>query len=296
MKPLIFRLAVAYLMTRLLTPANASQLEAPIDPQWTVPLAPFRIANGLYYVGSQDLASYLIVTSAGNILINAGLESSVPLIKSSVELLGFNFTDTKILLISHGHYDHDAGANEVKHLTGAKYWVMDDDVSVVETGGAQDFAYAARQYPPATVDRVLHDGDEVRLGHTILIAHKTGGHTRGCTTWTMRTRDRGRLLDVVIVGSAYVNPGYQLLDIAARHASYPGIADDYRRTFKILKRLPCDVFLSAHGSDFDMLEKLSRATAQSRENVWIDPHGYRDAIGVREREFRMELKRELAMQ
>src|SRR6201996_4882670 len=177
------------------------------NPEWTTPIAPFRIGDNLYYVGSKDLASYLVVTPKGDILINSSLESSPPLIQKSMEQLGFHFKDIKILLISHSHADHDAGSAEVKRLTGAKYMVMDGDVPVVESGGAKDFYYTKDLYPAVKVDRILHDGDEVRLGGVVLVAHKTAGHTRGCTTWTMRTTQAGKPLNVVIVGSWNVNPG-----------------------------------------------------------------------------------------
>src|ERR1700743_2711729 len=127
------------------------------NADWTTPLAPFRIADNLYYVGSRDLASYLVVTPQGDILINSSLETSPPLIQKSVEQLGFHLKDIKILLISHSHSDHDAGSAEIKRLTGAKYMVMDGDVPVVESGGAKDFYYTKDLYPAVKVDRVLHD-------------------------------------------------------------------------------------------------------------------------------------------
>ena len=136
-------------------------------PDWTEPFPPHKIADNLYYVGSKGLASYLITTPQGNILINSSLEASVPLIQASIEKLGFKFSDTKILLISHAHWDHDAGSAAMKKLTGAQYMVMDADVPVVESGGTTDFQYGktpGNQYPPAKVDRVLHDGDQVKLG------------------------------------------------------------------------------------------------------------------------------------
>jgi metallo-beta-lactamase class B len=271
----------------LLLPASA--YAAP-NPEWTTPIAPFRIADNLYYVGSKDLASYLVVTPKGDILINSSLESSPALIKKSVEQLGFHFSDIKILLISHAHSDHDAGSAEVKRLTGAKYMVMDGDVAVVESGGAKDFAYPKDLYPVTKVDRVLHDGDEVRLGDAVLVAHKTPGHTRGCTTWTMRTMLEGKPRDVVIVGSWNVNPGFRLVDRPGKPASYPGIAADYERTF-VVKKLPCDVFLGAHGAYFGMLEKLDRVKVDG-QNVWIDPDGYKAAVTERELAFKEELKRQ----
>ena len=279
-----------WLCLLLLVPA--SLLRAAPNPEWTTPLAPFRIADNLYYVGSQDLASYLVVTAKGDILINSSLESSPALLKKSVEQLGFHFSDIKILLISHSHADHDAGSAEVKRLTGAKYMVMDGDVPVVESGGAKDFAYPKDLYPAVKVDRVLHDGDQVRLGDAVLVAHKTPGHTRGNTTWTMRAMIGGKPRDVVIVGSWFVNPGYRLVDHPGKPASYPGIAADYEHSFVVWKSLPCDVFLGAHGQYFDMLAKLERAKTGAGESVWIDPEGYKTALTERQQAFEAELKKQ----
>ena len=278
-----------WLCLLLLVPANL--LRAAPNPEWTTPLAPFRIADNLYYVGSQDLASYLVVTAKGDILINSSLESSPALLKKSVEQLGFHFSDIKILLISHSHADHDAGSAEVKRLTGAKYMVMDGDVPVVESGGAKDFAYPKDLYPAVKVDRVLHDGDQVRLGDAVLVAHKTPGHTRGNTTWTMRAMIGGKPRDVVIVGSWFVNPGYRLVDHPGKPASYPGIAADYEHSFVVWKSLPCDVFLGAHGQYFDMLAKLERAKTGAGESVWIDPEGYKTALTERQQAFEAEVKK-----
>jgi metallo-beta-lactamase class B len=270
----------------------APWLHAQTNPDWTTPIAPFHIAGNLYYVGGKDLASYLIVTPKGDILINSNLEGAVPMIRAGVEQLGFKFKDIKILLISHSHFDHDGGSAELIRQTGAQYMVMDGDVPVVESGGATDFAYAKDTYPAAKVNRILHDGDTVQLGGTELIAHKTAGHTRGCTTWTMQAKQAGRSLNVVIVGSWNVNPGWRLVDRPDLPASYPGIAADYRRTFATLKGLQCDVFLGAHGAYFGMLAKLDRIKAGARENVWIDPAGYQAAMAEREQAFETELKRQ----
>ena len=261
------------------------------NPGWTTPITPFRIADGLYYVGSKDLASYLVVTPQGNILINSSLESSPALIRESVEQLGLKYSDIKILLISHAHFDHDAGSARVIAETGAKYMVMDGDVPVVESGGALDFAYGNSPYPKTKVDRVLHDGDEVKLGDVVLVAHKTAGHTRGCTTWTMKVKQNGKTLNAVIVGSWNVNPGFRLVDKPQQPASYPGIADDYRKTFALLKKLPCDIFLGAHGAYFNMNDKLARA-GQAGESVWIDPEGYKAAVAEREKAFETELRKQ----
>jgi metallo-beta-lactamase class B len=272
--------------------AAPSVAPPPSNPDWLTPIAPFRIADNLYYVGSKDLASYLVVTPKGDILINSSFVESVPLIRASIEQLGFHFKDVKILLISHSHGDHDAGSADVVKQTGAQYMVMDGDVPVVESGGASDFAYGDQHYPAAKVNRVLHDGDEVRLGNVVLVAHKTPGHTRGCTTWTMKVKQGTRTLNAVIVGSWNVNPGFRLVDKPGKPASYPHIADDYRHSFAVWKQLPCDIFLGAHGVYFDMPAKLDRIKAGAGQEVWIDPQGYKDKVAEREAAFQAELKRQ----
>jgi metallo-beta-lactamase class B len=254
------------------------------------PFPPFKIAGNQYYVGSHGVASYLITTPQGHILINSDYERSVPLLQDSVAKLGFKFTDIKILLISHAHFDHDAGSAAVIKMTGAKYMVMDGDVRVVESGGKADFAYGRTPedlYPPAKVDRVLHDGDTVTLGGSTLVAHLTPGHTKGCTTWTMSVEDGGKRYNVVIVGSPNVNPGYKLVG----NAAYPQIADDYARGFRVLKSLQCDIFLGAHGSYFDLDGKYPRMKT-SGAAAFVDPDGYKRYIENRERAYRTELEKQ----
>jgi metallo-beta-lactamase class B len=260
----------------------------PLD--WTEPFPPFHIVGNLYYVGSKGLANYLVTTPQGNILINSDLEPNVPMIRASIEKLGFKFEDTKILLISHAHWDHDAGSAMVKEMTGASYMVMDADAPVVESGGKTDFQYGntpAILYRPTKVDRILHDGDEVRLGSTVLVAHLTPGHTKGCTTWTMKVTESGKTYNVVIVGSPNVNPGYKLVD----NTAYPQIAEDYERMWRILKSLPCDIFLGAHGSYFG-LEKKYPLMKEGAANPFVDPEGYKNFVAQKERDFRTELAKQ----
>ena len=210
----------------------------PPGAEYLIPFPAYKIIGNIYFVGTQSLGIFLITTPQGNILINTGMEEDVPLIQESVEKLGFRFKDIKILLISQAHFDHDAGNAKVKELTGAKYMVMDADVPVVESGGKADFYYndssdlsgderALIHYPAAKVERVLHDGDTVELGGTVLTAHLTPGHTKGCTTWTMRVEDGGKNYDVVIVGGVSANTGYEFFN----HAKYPQMAADFEKHF-----------------------------------------------------------------
>ena len=270
----------------------AASARSQVAPDWTNPFPPYRIIGNVYYVGSQGLASYLITTPQGNILINSNLEKSVPVIRESVEKLGFKFSDTKILLISHAHWDHCAGSAAVKELTGAKYMVMDADVPEIQAGGKGNFQYGdspTSRYQPTKVDRILHDGDEVQLGGTVLVAHLTPGHTKGTTTWTMKVVDAGKTYNVVIVGSPNVNDGYKLVN----NALYPQIASDYERMFRVLKSLPCDIFLGAHGGYYGMEAKYARMK-EGGPNPFIDPEGYKSYIAEREETFRAEWAKQKA--
>jgi metallo-beta-lactamase class B len=278
----------------LLCAGAGAQSGHPAQPPGSDFLAPFpahHVIGNIYFVGSKGLGIYLVTTPQGQILINAGLEDSVPMIQQSVEKLGFRWTDIKILLISHAHYDHDAGAERIMKSTGAKYMVMDADVPVVESGGKQDFFYAntpGMLYPATRVDRVLHDGDTVGLGDSVLTAHLTPGHTKGCTTWTMKVHDGGKSYNLVIVGGTNVNEGYKLVN----HASYPQVASDYEKTFRVLRSLHCDVFLGAHGSYYDLESKYARMAGNA--NPFIDPKGYEAFVNDREQAFRAELARQQA--
>ena len=254
-------------------------LHAQANPDWHRPFPAFKIAGNLYYVGTADLAVYLINTPQGNIVINSDFKEDVPLIHKSIEQLGFKYADTKIILISHAHGDHDEGVGVIKQETGAKLMVMDADVPSVES--------MAPGRPGAHVDRVLHDGDTVELGGAKLIARLTPGHTKGCTTWTMQVQEGGRTLNAVIIGSPNVNPGYILVG----NQNYPQIAQDYVKTFQVLKALPCDLFLGAHGAYFGLKAKYEKMKAGGA-NPLIDPGGYKAYVTEREATFRKEWKRQ----
>ncbi|HLH31041.1 MAG TPA: subclass B3 metallo-beta-lactamase [Terriglobia bacterium] len=249
------------------------------NSDWHASFPAFKIAGNLYYVGTADLAVYLIRTPQGNVLINSDFKEDVPAIRKSIEQLGFKYGDTKILLISHAHGDHDEGIGLIQKETGARLMVMDADVAEVQS--------TAPGRPGAHVDRVLHDGDVVELGGSKLTARLTPGHTKGCTTWTMQVDEGGKRLNTVIVGSPNVNPGYVLVG----NKNYPGIADDYVKTFTVLKSLPVDLFLGAHGAYFGMKAKYEKMKAGGA-NPFIDPTGYMAYVTERESSFRKEWDRQ----
>ena len=250
----------------------AAPLHAQTNPDWHRAVPGFKIAGNLYWVGTADLAVYLINTPEGNILINSDFPEDVPLIRKSIEQLGFKYADTRILLSSHAHGDHDAATGIIQKETGARVMIMDGDVAEVES--------TRPGRPGAHVDRVLHDGDTVTLGGSTMTAHLTPGHTKGCTTWTMQVNESGRRLNAVIIGSPNVNAGTVLVG----NKNYPQIAQDYVMTFKVLKSLPVDLFLGSHGAYFGMLAKYDRLKNGSM-NPFIDPAGYRAYVEEREATF-----------
>lgn len=265
--------------TLLLLTAAALGVIGQGNPDWHRPFPGFKIAGNLYYVGTADLAIYLIHTPQGNILINSNFEQDVPLMRASMEKLGFNYKDTKILLISHAHGDHDAALGLIQRETGAKVMVMDADVPEVQS--------TQRGRPGARVDRVLHDGDTVELGGSKLTARLTPGHTKGCTTWTMQVREGSKTLNAVIVGSPNVNPGYVLVG----NTKYPRIADDYVKAFKVWNSLHCDLFLGAHGGYFGLQSKYE-SRKDGGPNTFIDREGYKAYIAERESAFQKEWQRQ----
>jgi metallo-beta-lactamase class B len=237
---------------------------------------PHKIIGNIYYVGTEALGSFLVTTPQGDILINSMFERNVPTIKSSVEKLGFKFTDIKIILGSHAHADHMEGDALAKELSGgAQVMAMAEDVPALER-----MRPGGKAHP---IDRMLHDGDEVTLGGTTLVAHLTPGHTRGCTTWSMKVRDGGKSYDVVIIGSMGVNAGYQLVN----NPDVPKIADEYEQGFKVLHGLTCDVPLGSHPAMFNLAEKYARLG--KGPNPYIDPAGYKREVDIEEGAFRLRL-------
>jgi len=237
---------------------------------------PHLIVGNIYYVGTNSLATFLIATPQGHILINSSYERNVPVIQKSVEALGFKFSDIKVLLGSHAHGDHMEGDAAMKALSGAQVVAMAEDVPALE-----------RMQPggkPHPIDRVIHDGDTVTLGGTTLVAHLTPGHTRGCTTWTLKVTEGGRSLDVVIVGSLGVNPGFQLVN----NAEVPAIADEFRRAFKVSRGLPCDVPLASHPAMYRLAQKYARLD-KGGLNPFIDPAGYVAELDLTEAMFQAVL-------
>jgi metallo-beta-lactamase class B len=243
---------------------------------WNAPFPAHKVIGNVYFVGSAELASFLITTPQGHILINSDFEATVPVIRASVEKLGFKFTDIKILLGSHAHGDHMEGDAMVKELSGARVMAMEQDVPWLRkmTPGGK----------PHPIDHILKDGEEVKLGGTTLTAHLTAGHTPGCTTWTTKVDENGKSYNVLIVCSVGVNPGTVLVN----NKDYPSIAGDYARSFKVLRTMPVDVFLGAHGSFYGLQAKYAKLQGGGA-NPFIDPAGFKAYLDDKESAFTKEL-------
>jgi metallo-beta-lactamase class B len=283
-------------MRRLLTMLIALLATLPLiaqyaraDASWTRPMAPFRIADNLYYVGTEGIASYLIVTPAGDFLLDTGVPESVPLVEASIRKLGFQVKDVRILLLSHAHSDHAGGLAGMKAATHARLLVSPGDAQELERGGKDDFAFADRmQFPPVKPDGLLQDGVPVTLGGVSMTPHFTPGHTKGCTTWTMMAKDRGQLRHVVFACSLSA-PGYQVVG----NPKYPEMLKDYRASMAKMRMLPCDIFLAAHAEQFDLARKVAELKAHpDGPNPFVDPAGYRAYIDEAE----AELNKKVAIQ
>ena len=251
-------------------------------------MAPFQIIGPIHYVGTFDLASYLITTPNGHILIDSGLEADAAQLQASIEKLGFSVKDVRILLNTQAHFDHAAGLGAFKRLSGARMLASAGDAPLLESGGQNDPAFGNDlTFSPVPVDAIVKDGERVTLGNVALTAHMTPGHSKGTTTWSMTVRDGGRDLLVVFAGSTSVpNPGMQLIN----NPRYPTLVDDYKRTFATLKAMKADVFLTQHASAFGLHDKAARLKAGEKPNPFIDPTGYARWITGSERSFLELLK------
>jgi metallo-beta-lactamase class B len=256
---------------------------------WNQPVKPFRIIGNIYYVGVSGVTSFLITTSQGDFLLDGGFPETAPLIEKNIAELGFRLQDVRYLLNSHAHYDHCGGLAELKRATGAQMLASRADAAVLESGGRTGFeGWRNSAFPAVKVDRIVADGEAVKLGDITLTAHLTPGHTKGCTTWTMPIEDSGKTYHVLLYGSTTV-PGYRLVN----NPNYAQIVSDYEHSFAALRQLPCDVFLAPHGGFFHLDEKRARLK-KGGANPFVDPAEFRAFLDRSEQDFYRELKKQQA--
>jgi metallo-beta-lactamase class B len=262
--------------------------------KWDEPADPVKIAGPLHFVGTQGLGSWLFATAQGHILLNTGMPESGALIVASIRKLGFKPEEIRIILNGHAHSDHAGAIAYMKKLSGAQLAVMEADVAPMEDGGRSDFHYGGdwkiMGFPPAKVDRVLRDGDTVRLGEVVLTARATPGHTRGATTWTTTLVDGGTAYSVVFLDGGGFNPGYRVV----KSPSYPGITEDYRRTHHVWEMLKPDIWLGHHNEYYGLDAKRKRVSTEGAK-AWVDPEGYRRFVARYKRNFEDQVDLELGV-
>ncbi|MEO6527580.1 MAG: subclass B3 metallo-beta-lactamase [Gemmatimonadaceae bacterium] len=248
------------------------------------PAKPFRIAGNLHYVGANDVTSFLLTGPEGHVLIDGGYPGTAPMIMASIAELGFDIKDVKLLLNSEPHYDRAGGLAELQNASGAALWASEVSAAAIASGGYdRDMPLPMRaigwtfRYPVARVDHRFKDGDTIRVGTTALVAHVTGGHTRGCTSYSFPVRDGERVLQVVSACSLVMLQG----------AGYPGYRRDFERTFRVLRSLPADIWITSHGRLFGRYSKfVARTNTKNPADAFIDPEGYRTYVDSGEARFR----------
>ena len=283
-------IAATLILTFLAFQGSAQNVNEPkgVSAQWSQAYPPFRIVGNLYFVGTYDLACYLIVTSEGNILINTGLAASTSLIKNNIETLGFRFSDTKILLTTQAHYDHVAALAEIKKLTGASIWADDKDADALQDGGTSDYELGkyGKTFEPVAVDRRLHDGDVIALGESELVMLHHPGHTKGSCSYLLDVKDEQRSYRTLIVNLPSIITDRKFSAIPA----YPDIAKDYAYTFDALKKLTFDLWLSSHASQFDLHQKHQPGDVYHPE-AFADRAGYDKAVSDLETVYLKKLRK-----
>ena len=280
----------------ILTPilaAAALAAPAPVSSNpvgWALPTEPVKIADGLYYVGSAGLASYLITTPQGHILIDGGMPVNAGQIETNIGKLGFKLSDVKVLLNSHAHFDHSGGLAKLKADTGAKLAASAGDKAALESGTYPGWENrASLNFPKVKVDRVLRDGDKVELGGVVLTAHLTPGHSAGCTTWTFPLKIDGAERQAMVYCSTSV--AANRLASKTKGPQYPGIVADYQNTFAKLKNMKADVFLAPHAEQFGLAAKRAKLTGGG-PNPFVDPDELQRTVAASEAAFRAELAKQ----
>ena len=253
---------------------------------WNQPQKPFRIMGNIHYVGTNDLACYVIQTKAGLILLDTAMQESGPLVRANIAALGFKLKDIKIMLSSHAHFDRVAGHADMKVATGAQVYAMKEDAEIMASGGQKGFHPLKPFYKPVKVDKIIKDGETVRLGGVAMTAHQTPGPTEGNTAWTMKVTENGKPYNVVFTSSMSINPGVRMTN----NTAWAGVGEAYAQSFAKLKTLPCDVFLGPHAPFFALAEKVKRLGAQP--NPFIDAEGFRNFIAANEKSYLEQIKRE----
>ncbi len=278
-------------MRRLATLGLLALLAPPLWAQrenWSRPFPGHRVIGNLYAVGTYDLGVFLVTSDEGHILINSALEDSLPAIRKNIESVGFRLQDVRILLTMQAHWDHTAALAEIREVTGAQMWATRGDAPILADGGFSDPHFGGKvSFRPVPVDRVLEDGEVIRLGDTRLQVVESPGHTAGSVSYTMTVRENGRPYRVVIANMGTINPGKRLIV----NPTYPGVAADFAKTFRRQKGMDVDVWVAAHGSQYGLHRKYNPGQAYSPD-TFVDPGGFLAAVKRLEGLYLQQVQRE----
>jgi metallo-beta-lactamase class B len=284
-------LCISFVVFQLFATCVTTRAQKVVEPRtvadWEAPYAPFRIVGNLYYVGTRDLACYLITTTAGNILINTGLGASVASIQKNIETLGFKFLDIKILLTTQAHYDHVGAMADIRQHTGAQLIVHQKEADVLISGGSTDYELGqyGTSFKPVTPDRLLEDSDTVRLGNMSLMLLHHPGHTKGSSSFLLTVKDDQRSYLVFIANMPTIVTSRKLNGIK----EYPAIAKDYAYTLNAMKKIKFDIWLASHAGQFNMHSKHTPGDAYGPAR-FIDQAGYNKALGALQKEYDIKMK------
>jgi metallo-beta-lactamase class B len=258
-----------------------------VPSDWSKPYKPFRIAGNLYYVGTYELACYLITTSKGNILINTGLASSATQIKKNIEALGFKFSDIKILLTTQAHYDHLGAMAAIKKQTGAIFMVNAKDAGVVSDGGQSDYAFGdtVSLFAPVAIDRLLYDNDTISLGNMKLVMLHHPGHTKGSCSYVFTVKDKKRSYKILIANMPTIVTDKHFKEMTA----YPEIATDYGKTLQQMKKLSFDIWVASHAGQFSLHDKHTPADVY-KPAAFFDRKGYDEYLEELQKEYDDKMK------
>ena len=283
MKSSVLRFGVAFGLAMSFAAVLTAQ-----NTNWTRPFPGHRVIGNLYAVGTYDLSVFLITSNDGHILINTGVEDSTAMIRQNIESVGFRLEDVKILLATQAHWDHTAALAEIRDLTGAEMWATAEDAPVLEDGGFSDPHFGGREsFRPVSVDRIIGDGDVIELGATRLTVMETPGHTAGSSSYLMEIREGNRTYDVGVINMGTINDGKKLVV----DPTYPGVADDFALTFRKQKALELDVWVSSHGSQYQLHEKYQAGQDYSPE-TFVDPDGFLRSVERLERLYVAQIEAE----
>jgi metallo-beta-lactamase class B len=288
-KKLVIALVALLPLTGAVQAQTLKDLIATLRASWDKPTEPFKMIDNVYYVGTEGLASYLITSPQGHILVDTVMPEATSQIKANIEKLGFKVADIKFLLNTHAHVDHAGGLAEMKQATGAQVVAGEADKPLLEGGyypGAQEETVLA--FPPVKVDRTVREGDTVMVGNVTLTAHETPGHSPGCTSWAFSVKDGDATRSVLIFCSGTV-----ALNRLVANPTYPGIVDDYRKTFARAKEMKADILLAPHPDMYKMPDKRAKL-ANGAPNPFVDPGEFNTYAATLEKAFDDALAKQTA--